>query len=151
MPGRLLLRRRNLHSFALSLRVQVPGGVVRSHRQPAALLHPAQSVHRPDALPHRVQVQSAGPLQRNPVPQRDVRDVRGQEDVRPVPCRAVLPNTDPLGPVPRRIVLRGRSVGADAVPGELLLPAGVVEVHCLPCWENLARWVKVQVPVHDLS
>ena len=52
--------------------------------------------------------------------------MRGEEVVRSVPRGAVLPDRDQVCAVPGRVLLRGRQPCAEAVPGQLLLPAGVV-------------------------
>jgi len=55
----------------------------------------------------------------------NVRDVSGEEDVRPVPQGPLLPDGDAVGAVPGRILLPDRSVGANAMPRGAVLPAGV--------------------------
>ena len=55
----------------------------------------------------------------------DVRDMSGEEDVRPVFQGPLLPDGDAVGAVPGRVLLPDRSVGANAMPRGAVLPAGV--------------------------
>ena len=126
VPCGLLLWERDLPPCPVQLRVQVPGGIVCTHRQPASVLHPEPTGNKPDAVPDRAQVRPAGHVQRDGVRQRDLRVVRGEEDVRPVSGRAVLPDGDQVGAVPGGVFLRGGSGLADQVPCQPLLPARVV-------------------------
>ena len=62
----------------------------------------------------------------------DVRDVCGQEVVRPVPRGAILPDSDAVCAVSGGVFLSYRRVGADAVPCESVLPTWVGQAKKLP-------------------
>ena len=68
----------------------------------------------------------------------DVRDVCGQEVVRPVPRGAILPDSDAVGAVSGGILLPHRSVCADAVPSRPILPARVGQAQGLSGGQDVA-------------
>ena len=129
---RLLLRPRDLHSPQLHLRLQVPGGVVRSDQVPAALLLPEPARHQPDPVPDRLQVRQAGSLRADPLPAGNLRDVRGEGVLQLLRQGEVLPDCDDDGAVPGGVLLPGRGVCADAVYREPLLPPGFCRADPLP-------------------
>ena len=126
VPCGLLLWERDLPPCPVQLRVQVPGGIVCTHRQPASVLHPEPTGNEPDAVPDRAQVRQACDVRRDPLSKRDLRDLQGEEGMRPVPQGQVLPDGHQVGAVPGGVFLRGGSGLADQVPCQPLLPARVV-------------------------
>ena len=148
VSGGLLLRFCDMPPRSVPLRIQVPCGIVLADCQPAAILYSEQPGHQPDLMPYWVQVRQASPLQRDAVPQRDVRDLRGEEVVRPVPRRAVLSDSDEVGAVPGGVVLPGRFIEADGMPCQSLLPARIVKEHRVPGWEDFNCRGQVQESMH---
>ena len=92
---------------------------------PSALLLPGDRQLQYDLVPDRLQLRRGGHVRTDGVLSGDLRDVRGQENVRLVPRGTLLPGRDPVGAVSGGFVLPYRRVGADAVPCEPVLPAGV--------------------------
>ena len=148
VPAGPLLRAEDMHPDRVQLRVQVPGGLVCAHRQRAPVLHPGEGRCQPNGVPDRLQVRPAGHVQRHQVSQRDLRVLRGEEVVRPVPRRAVLPGCDQVGALPGGVLLRARLVVSDAVPVQLLLPAGVVQGRRLPGPKEVGPGGEVERVVH---
>ena len=115
---------------------------------PAALLLPGEKQRQHDAVPDRIQLRRAGHVCADAVLPGDIRDVRGQEDVRPLPQGALLPDGDAVGAVPGGILLPHRNVGADAVPGRPVLPARVGQAQGLSGGQDVAGGVQVGQGVH---
>ena len=144
----LLLRPRDLHSPQLHLRLQVPGGVVRSDQVPAALLLPEPARHQPDPVPDRLQVRQAGSLRADPLPAGNLRDVRGEGVLQLLRQGEVLPDGDDDGAVPGGVLLPGRGVCADAVSREPVLPHRVGAARRLPAGDIVVGGVRLRVAVH---
>ena len=125
-----------MRSRRLRLRIQVPGGVAQADQVPVALLLPRHAERQHDALPDRSQLRRAGHVRADAVLPGDVRDMSGEEDVRPVP----------QGP-PGRILLPDRSVGANAVPRGAVLPAGVGQAQGVSGGQDVAGGEQVGQPV----
>ena len=115
-----------MRSSCVRLRLQMPGGVAKADQVPVALLLPRNPERQHDAVPDRIQLRRAGHVRADPVLPRDVRDVRGQEDVRPLPQGPLLPAGDVL-PAGQTLGLAdpsgqywpaGHCVGADAPMGQ---------------------------------
>ena len=138
VPRWLLLPQRNMHASALRLRIQVPGGVSRRDQVPAALLLPGGGQRQHDLVPDRIQLRRAGHVRTDGVLSGDLRDVRGQEVVRLLPRGALLPHRDPVAAVSGGVLLPYRLVGADAVPRQPVLPAGVGQADQLPAAQVVA-------------
>ena len=148
VPWRVRVPGGVVQTRTLPVRVQVPGGVGGQDPVPGALLLPEHNGHEPDHLPDRVQVRRPGAVRAEEVPAGDVRVVRGEAVVRPVPQGPVLPDGDAVGAVSGGELLRERLVGADAVPGGVLLPAGVGEAEAVPGQPDFEGGVQVEVAVH---
>ena len=144
----LLLRRRDLHSLPLPVRTQMPGRIVRAHREPAAVLHPQQACHQSNTVPGWVHVLRARPVRAYSVPPWDLRVVRREEVLRPLPQGQVLPVGDVVVALPRGLLLRRGRFGADHVPGGPLLPARGVGRLELPGKDDVAAGRQIQVAVH---
>ena len=123
-----------MRSSCVRLRLQMPGGVAKADQVPVALLLPRNPERQHDAVPDRIQLRRAGHVRADPVLPRDVRDVRGQEDVRPLPQGPLLPDGDAVGAVPGRVLLPDRSVGAHMPGSPQLNPIGhrVMLAFCIP-------------------
>ena len=125
VPGWLPLPQGVVPPRRMLLRLQVPGGVGGPDQMPAALVLPGQQQHQDDPVPDWIHVRPAGHVRADAVPSGVVRVVRGEEVVRRVPRGALLLEHDVVGAVPGGVVLPDRGDGADAVPGEPVLPLGV--------------------------
>jgi hypothetical protein len=147
VPRWLLLPQGHLRPACLQLRLQVPGGVAQADHVPVALLLPWNEERQHDAVPDRVQLRRAGHVRADAVLPGDVCDMRGEEDVRPVPQGPLLPDGDAVAAVPGGVLLPDRSVGADAVPRGGVLPAGVGQAQGLSCGEDVGGGEQVGRPV----
>ena len=143
VPRWLLLPQRNMPASSLQLWVQVPGGISQADQVPIALLLPGDGQLQHDLVPDRLQLRRGCHVRTDCVLSRDLRVVPWQEVLRLVPRGTLLPGRDPVGAVSGGVVLPYRRVGADAVPCEPVLPAGVGQVHQLPSAQDLARRVQV--------
>ncbi len=132
VSGGSVLRPNGVPCYLVQVRLQVPGGIVRAHPVPIALLLPGVEELGPDTLPARAQVRPAGHVQADSVPAGNVRVVRGQEVVRQVLQGALLPHADVVGAVSGGVLLPRGGVCAEAVPGGQVLPGGVVQAQRLP-------------------
>ena len=103
---------------------------------PAALLLPGQAQRQHDAVPARIHVRPAGHVRADAMLAGDVRVVRGEEVVRPVPRGALLPDRDVVGAVPGGVALSQGGVGAGAVPCGQVLPRGVGHAQELPAGDE---------------
>ena len=149
MPCWLLLWNRNLQARSLRLRVQVSRGLTGTNQVPAALLLPQPVAIEPDSVPHRIQVRRCGQLQRDQVPTRHFRILCRQGDLRRLPCRPVLPGADELSSVPGEVLLPGGVVGANHLSGQLFLPAWLGGPGELPgreeVWDGRAVSERLQI------
>ena len=137
-----------MRSSCVRLRLQMPGGVAKADQVPVALLLPRNPERQHDAVPDRIQLRRAGHVRADAVLPWDVRDVRGQEDVRPLPQGPLLPDGDAVGAVSGGILLPHRSVCADAVPGGPILPARVGQAQGLSGGQDVAGGVQDGQGVH---
>ena len=83
----------------LQLRLQVSGGLSQRNQVPTSLLLPGDGQLQHDPVPDRLQLRRGGHVRTDGVLSGDVRDVCGQEVVRPVPRGAILPDSDAVGAV----------------------------------------------------
>ena len=139
VPRWLLLPQRNLRTCALRLRTQVPGGVVQPDQVPAALLLPGHAKRQHDAVPDRTQLRRGGHVRADGVRTGDVRVVRWEEVVRPVPGGALLPHGDVDVALSAGLLLSHRSVDADAVPCESVLRARIAQAQGVPSREDVGE------------
>ena len=95
-------------------------------------------------MPNRAQVRQACDVRRDPLSKRDLRDLQGEEGMRPVPQGQVLPDGHQVGAMPCRVLLRRRGSCAGPVPRQLFLPAGIISGHCLSEGKEGGLWVQVQ-------
>ena len=129
------------------MRLQVSSKVALPDPVPTALLLSVAAEHCPDRVSFGVQVRQAGHVHANQVSARDVCVLPRQEVVRRVLQGALLPDGDIVDPLPGRLLLRRGIVGACAVPGRQVLPAGVRHCRRLRAGNICEGGVKLQVAV----
>ena len=127
LPSWQVLPQGNVHSVSVPLRLQMPGQVLRADQVPAALLLPQAEQHLHDPVPDRLHVRQAGHVRADQVRAGHLCDMRGQGVVRRLPQGALLPDGYDVDAVPGGLLLPGIVAGADPVPAEQAVPAGVAQ------------------------
>ena len=72
----------------------MPGGIIQGNQVPIAILLPRDGQLEYDLVPDRLQLRRGGHVRTNALQSGHLRDVRGQEVVRPVLGGALLPDRD---------------------------------------------------------
>ena len=133
------------------MRIQMSERGYVDDQMPAALLLSKSFGNKPDFMPARVQMRQAGHVQRDCLSIGDVRILRGEEVVRPVPQGALLFVGHLFGALPRGIFLPARIVGPNTLQSGVLLPLGLRESGAVPGWDFVGTAIRLQIEMRFLQ